>query len=84
METIFSRSSELKFIESYSLKKGDKVLVIGPSTGVEEAVVTSLHVNEEGEKPIAVKGDLCAFPLNVAIRPSDKLYKIVTADEEEK
>ncbi len=69
-------------IEAYSLKKGDKVMIIGPSTGVEETIITSLHVNDEGEKDMAVKGDLCAFPFDVAIKASDKLYKIVASNEE--
>jgi putative protease len=71
-------------LESYSLKKGDKVMVIGPSTGVEETLIESLHVNEEGEKEVAVKGDYCAFPFNVPVKASDKLYKVVRTDEEEK
>lgn len=71
-------------IEAYSLNKGDRVLVIGASTGVEEAVITSLHVNDEGAKDIAVKGDLCAFPLAIPVKVSDKLYKLVKADEEAK
>jgi U32 family peptidase len=72
------------FIESYSLRKGDKVLVIGPATGVEETVIESLHVNEEGNKEVAVKGDYCAFPFRIAVKSSDKLYKIIRPDEEEK
>jgi U32 family peptidase len=72
------------FIESYSLKKGDRILVIGPSTGVEEAVIESLHVNDEGEKEVAVKGDHCAFPFRIPVKSSDKLYKIIRSDEEEK
>lgn len=71
-------------IESYSLQKGDRVLVIGPETGVEETVVESLHVNDEGEKPLAVKGDLCSFPFPRKPGASDKLYKLVRSDEEEK
>ncbi|HEX6916364.1 MAG TPA: peptidase U32 family protein [Chitinophagaceae bacterium] len=71
-------------IEAYSLKKGDRILVIGPQTGVQETIVESLHVNEEGEKDIAVKGDVCAFPFSQPVKTSDKLYKLVAADEEEK
>lgn len=71
-------------LESYSLKKGDKIMVIGPSTGVEETIVESLHVNEEGEKDVAARGDYCAFPFSVPVRISDKLYKVVRTDEEEK
>lgn len=81
----FSRSGVAEFlIEAYSLNVGDKIAVIGPTTGVVEATVTSLHVNEEGAKTVANKGDYCAFPLGIQIRKSDKLYKIVEAMEEAK
>ena len=55
-------------------------MVISNKTGVTETVITSLHVNEEGEKDTAVKGDYCAFPFEIPIRTSDKLYKIVESD----
>lgn len=71
-------------IEAYSLNIGDKVAIISPTNGVTETTITSLHVNDEGAQQTANKGDLCAFPLDVAVRPSDKLYKIVEAAVEEK
>ncbi|OIR12810.1 putative protease YdcP precursor [mine drainage metagenome] len=71
-------------IEAYSLNIGDKVAIISPTSGVTETTITSLHVNDEGAKQTANKGDLCAFPLDIAVRPSDKLYKIVEAAVEEK
>ncbi|HEX3024178.1 MAG TPA: peptidase U32 family protein [Chitinophagaceae bacterium] len=71
-------------IEAYSLNIGDKVAIISPTSGVTETTITSLHVNDEGAKQTANKGDLCAFPLDVAVKPSDKLYKIADAAVEEK
>lgn len=68
-------------IEAYPLEVGDKVLIIGRNTGVVETQVTSLHVNDKGAALIAQKGDLCAFPLDTPIKPSDKLYKVVAASE---
>lgn len=65
-------------IEAYQLSVGDKISIIGPTTGVIESTVISLHVNEEGEKETAKQGDVCAFPLDTPIRTSDKLYKIVS------
>lgn len=76
-----SQIGEFK-IEAYGLQKGDKVLIIGPKTGVKEMEVHSLHVNDEGAKDIAVKGDLCAFPIDIPIHHTDKLYKVVSANEE--
>jgi putative protease len=75
-----SKIAEFK-LETYYLKKGDQVMIIGPASGVVETVVSSLHVNEEGEKDIALKGDVCAFPLDIPVRQSDKLYKIVHSNE---
>ncbi len=78
----FARSGVAEFlIESYSINVGDKVAIIGPTTGVIETVITSLHVNEEGAKNTAKKGDYCAFPVTTPIRKSDKLYKIVDIAE---
>ncbi len=69
-------------IESYDLRKGDKVLIIGPTTGVLETTIETLHVNDDGAKDVAVKGDLCAFAVTQAVRTTDKLYKLVVAGAE--
>lgn len=63
-------------IEAYDLKKGDKILITGPSTGAQELVVDDMFVNDiHAEK--ATKGDSCTFKTPFRIRLSDKLYKIV-------
>lgn len=62
-------------IETGELKVGDKILIIGPSTGVVEHTVTEIRLAlEKAEK--AVKGDLCsvAVPEGVKLRRSDKIY----------
>ncbi len=78
-----SKIAEFK-IEAYPLEVGDNVLIIGRNTGVVETQVRSLHVNDKGAAPLAQKGDLCAFPLEVPIKPSDKLYKVVAESETDK
>jgi hypothetical protein len=55
-------------------------MIIGKNIGVVETIIESLHVNNTGAATVAEKGDLCAFPLDVAVHHSDKLYKIVAAD----
>ncbi len=70
-------------IEAYPLNAGDRVMITGKHTGVVETTVSSLHVNDEGAKDTAVKGDLCAFPLDIPVHISDKLYKIVDVAEEQ-
>lgn len=67
-------------LESHKLAVGDNVLITGPTTGVVETTITELHT-DKGVVQEAVKGDNVAFKLDVQIRPSDKLYKIVDASE---
>ncbi len=65
-------------IEAYDLKKGDKILITGPSTGVQELEVEDMMVNDERIEK-ATKGDSLTLKLPFRIRLSDKLYKIVDA-----
>lgn len=67
-------------IESYSLQKGDQILITGPVTGVVEAVVDELHT-EDGPAESAGKGEFCSIKTSVPIRKNDKLYKIVPAEK---
>ena len=67
-------------LESHKLAVGDNVLITGPTTGVVETTITELHT-DKGVVQEAVKGDNVAFKLDIQIRPSDKLYKIVDASE---
>jgi len=81
----YSKSGIAEFLlEAYSLKVGDKVMITGPTTGVIETIIETLHVNEEGAKESAEKGDYCAFKTNQQVRNSDKLYKIVPSTIDEK
>jgi putative protease len=63
-------------IEAGSFKKGDKLLITGPTTGVIELEAPEIRV-ELAAVEAAKKGDNCSFSLDTKIRPSDKLYKIV-------
>lgn len=65
-------------IEAYEIKKGDKLLITGPSTGAQELILDEMYVNEQAVEK-AIKGDDCTFKLPFRIRLSDKLYKIVEA-----
>ncbi|MBN1132060.1 MAG: U32 family peptidase [Bacteroidales bacterium] len=66
------------FIQTGELSKGDEILITGPTTGVLEARVETLRVNEK-ETGVAVKGEVCSFALPGPVRRSDKLYKVVPA-----
>ncbi len=73
----FPKSGIAEFkIEAYDIKKGDKILITGPSTGAQELVVDDMFVNDvQSEK--ATKGDSCTIKIPFRIRLSDKMYKMV-------
>ncbi|WP_372919428.1 U32 family peptidase [Salegentibacter sp.] len=75
----FTKAGIAEFkIEAYDIKKGDKLLVTGPSTGAKEIELEELYVNETSAEK-ATKGDSCTIKLPFRVRLSDKLYKIVEA-----
>lgn len=65
-------------IEAYNLNVGDKILIQGPTTGSQEAEVSSMMVDDIPAQE-AKKGDILTLPIGFKIRPSDKLYKVVKA-----
>lgn len=64
-------------IESGDLKVGDKILIIGQTTGACEATVKELRVDEINCET-AGKGERCSLPLEEPVRRSDKVYKLVS------
>ena len=68
-------------VESASLKTGDSILIIGPSTGVVEMTVPEIRVDLK-EAPQADKGTYCSIPVEASLlepcggklRRSDKVY----------
>jgi len=78
----FSKLGVAEFLveTKYGIKKGDEVIIMGPTTGVIEMKVEELQVNcKEAES--CDRGKLFSMPVSCKIRPSDKLYKIVDASE---
>ncbi len=67
-------------IEAQQLEVGDKILITGPTTGVIESEITSMRV-EEKDVDVAKRGDEVTFYVEEKIRASDKLYKVVPAEE---
>ncbi|MGB7843751.1 MAG: peptidase U32 family protein [Salinimicrobium sp.] len=65
-------------IEAYDIKKGDKILVTGPSTGSQELEIEEMFVNDEVSE-VAQKGDSCTLKTPFRVRLSDKIYKLVEA-----
>ncbi len=73
-------------VESATLKANDRILIIGPTTGVVELTATEIRVDL---KPVlkAEKGVYCSIPVNLRgqtekLRRSDKVY--IWAEENDK
>ena len=62
-------------IETGELKRGDDILIIGPSTGVLEHRVDEIRTNLESVER-AAKGEYCSLPVpqGTKLRRSDKIY----------
>ena len=66
-------------IESHSVKKGDKVLITGPTTGVLNLRIEELRVDDRVVSS-AKNGELFSIKVPSRIRPSDKIYKVIELD----
>ena len=76
-EHYYSKSKIGQFlIENKELSVGDKVLIIGPTTGEQELTISQLFVNGTSAENAKI-GDQITFELPFRIRLSDKLYKII-------
>lgn len=65
-------------LETHSLKKGDNILITGPTTGVIETSIDEIRVDEKNVDEVN-KGEHFSIKINEQIRASDKLYKIVNS-----
>ena len=61
--------------EAEELHKGDKILIIGPTTGVVEVVLDEIQVDYKVVDTVH-KGERFTIPVKEKIRPSDKLFVI--------
>jgi Collagenase and related proteases len=77
----FSNINVAEFlVEASEIKLGDKLLVTGPTTG---ALFSTLEEARVDLKPVELvrKGEHFSMKFDEKIRPSDKLYKLISADE---
>lgn len=75
--TYYSKIGVAEFqLETQSLKKGDQVLITGPTTGAIYHTLDEIQM-QHAEVDEVQKGDRFAFKFPEKIRPGDKLYKIV-------
>ncbi|HOP03266.1 MAG TPA: U32 family peptidase [Tenuifilaceae bacterium] len=66
-------------VEANKLSRNDKVLVIGPSTGVIDLSVEEIRMDDTAVEHCP-KGTVCSIKVPELVRRNDKLYKIVAAN----
>ncbi len=66
------------YMEAGEVNVGDKLVIIGPTTGVTYITATEIHY-DNGPVQTAHKGEAVSIPVPVKIRTSDKLYKLIEA-----
>lgn len=62
-------------MESGELSSGDKILILGETTGVIETILKEFYVNDHASEQ-AVKYDEVTFFLPELVRRNDKIYLI--------
>ena len=65
-------------LEAHTLKKGDKIIITGPTTGVIETTVNEIRV-DDGIVDEVSQGINFSIKIDETIRPSDRLYKVVVS-----
>ena len=77
----FSKLGVAEFeILASEIKKGDKLMVTGPTTGIVNFVAEEIRY-ELKPVEVAEKGQRVSIKVSEKVRPSDKLFKIVPAGE---
>ena len=65
-------------VEATTFALGDRLLVTGPTTGVMYLTATEIHDNDGRPVSEAPQGQRIAIPVTGKVRPSDKLFKLVS------
>ena len=74
----FSQLGVAEFeMESQNLKIGDEILITGPTTGALMQTIDEIRVNLNPVEE-TVKGERFSFKVKEKIRPSDRMYKLIT------
>ena len=77
----FSRLGVGEFLlEARGFQVGDKLLIVGPTTGAHYVTATDIH-GDHGPVQKAEKGMRVSIPVPEKTRPSDKLYLIVSSEK---
>lgn len=80
----FSNIGVAEFLmETQSLKIGDEILVTGPTTGAVSQIIDEIRVDLQSVEE-TVKGEKFSIKMSEKIRPSDKLFKVITVEHKNK
>jgi putative protease len=66
-------------MDTQELNVGDQVQIVGPTTGVYEAVIEEM-INDDKPCSKAVKGDNPTFRVSRTVRRNDKVYRVVNVE----
>jgi putative protease len=72
--------AEIK-LETKALAVGDEIQINGPTTGVYEATIEEIRVDEKSVEQ-SVKGELCSIKTTELVRRMDKVFRVFEAEEE--
>ena len=74
----YSRLGVAEFtVEATTFKRGDKLLITGPTTGVMYVTADEIH-DDNGPVEVAQQGTRVSIAVSGKVRPSDKLFKLVS------
>jgi U32 family peptidase len=77
----FSNMNVAEFkLETQNLKAGDEIIITGPTTGVFQTVIKEIRFDFEAVEE-GLKGQCISVPVEIKLRRSDKLFKVVDAGE---
>jgi putative protease len=72
--------AEIK-METKELNVGDEIQINGPTTGVYEAVIDEIRVDEKSVQK-TIKGDFFSIKTSELVRRMDKVFRVFEAEEE--
>ncbi|MBQ3620014.1 MAG: U32 family peptidase [Bacteroidales bacterium] len=77
VNNFFSRLSVAEiYINSGKISVGERVLIIGPTTGTIDMTISEIRFDNR-KSDTAIKGDVISIPVPEKVRRSDKLYVLV-------
>ncbi len=63
-------------VESHHLSLGDEIMISGPTTGIIQTIVKELRIDNQPSETVK-RGEVFSMPVEMKVRASDKVYKIV-------